>query len=218
MNEKKNVIGKIFGILFSLVLVISSIYCLYQLIQLNVLTSKLLLLVTIIIILIDLILVLLLCFISKGIVSKIICILLAVVLSVGSGIGGYYISKTGGALNKITSVTKNAKNTVSILVKQSSDIKDKKSLNGLSVGYLRNIGTAGSAAMLKDLNKSNIKMEQKQYDSMTALLEAFYNGEVDSIIINESSRSQILDMEAYSNFDSNTRVVYQTSYKVKKCE
>lgn len=215
MNEKKNVISKIFGILFSLVLVISSIYCLYQLIQLNVLTSKLLLLVTIIIILIDLILVLLLCFMSKGIVSKIICILLAALLSVGSGIGGYYISKTGGALNKITSVTKNAKNTVSILVKQSSDIKDKKSLNGFSVGYLRNIGTAGSAAMLEDLNKSNIKMEQKQYDSMTALLEAFYNGEVDSIIINESSRSQILDMEAYSNFDSNTRVVYQTSYKVK---
>lgn len=69
--------------------------------------------------------------------------------------------------------------------------------------------------MLEDLSKSNIKMEQKQYDSMTALLEAFYNGEVDSIIINESSRSQILDMEAYSNFDSNTRVVYQTSYKVK---
>lgn len=30
--------------------------------------------------------------------------------------------------------------------------------------------------MLKDLSKSNIKMEQKQYDSMTALLEAFYNG------------------------------------------
>ena len=215
MNEKKNVLGKVFGILFSLVLVISSIYFLYQLIQLNVLTSKLLFLATTIFILIDLIFVLLLCFMSKGVVSKIICIILAIVLSLGTGIGGYYISKTGGALNKITSVTKNAKNTVSIIVKQSSDIKDKESLNGLSVGYLRNIGTAGSAAMLEDLSKSNIKMEQKQYDSMTALLEAFYNGEVDSIIINESSRSQILDIETYSNFDSNTRVVYQTSFEVK---
>ena len=76
MNEKKNVVSKVFGILFSLVLVISSIYCLYQLIQLNVLTSKLLFLATTIFILIDLIFVLLLCFISKGIVSKIICILL----------------------------------------------------------------------------------------------------------------------------------------------
>lgn len=86
-------------------------------------TNKLLLLVTIIIVLIDLIFVLLLCFMSKNVVSKIICIILATVLSLESGIGGYYISKTGGALNKITSVTKNAKNTVSIIVKQSSDNK-----------------------------------------------------------------------------------------------
>ena len=74
MNEKKNVVSKVFGILFSIVLVISSIYCLYQLIQLNVLTSKLLFLATTIFILIDLIFVLLLCFMSKGIVSK-ICLL-----------------------------------------------------------------------------------------------------------------------------------------------
>lgn len=65
------------------------------------------------------------------------------------------------------------------------------------------------------MSSEGIVLNQTEYDSMTALLEAFYNGEVDSIIINESSRSQILDMEAYSNFDSNTRVVYQTSYKVK---
>ena len=68
---------------------------------------------------------------------------------------------------------------------------------------------------LKELSSEGIVLNQTEYDSMTTLLEAFYNGEVDSIIINESSRSQILDMEAYSNFDSNTRVVYQTSYKVK---
>lgn len=65
------------------------------------------------------------------------------------------------------------------------------------------------------MSGEGIVLNQTEYDSMTALLEAFYNGEVDSIIINESSRSQILDMEDYSNFDSNTRVVYQTSYKVK---
>lgn len=69
--------------------------------------------------------------------------------------------------------------------------------------------------MLKELSSEGIALNQTVYDSMTALLVAFYNGEVDSIIINESSRSQILDMEAYSNLDSNTRVVYQTSYKVK---
>ena len=61
-------------------------------------------------------------------------------------------------------------------------------------------------------------MNQSEYDSLSAMLEAFYNGEVDSIIINESSRSQILDMESYADFDNNTRVVYQTSYKVENTD
>ena len=61
-------------------------------------------------------------------------------------------------------------------------------------------------------------MEQKEFGSMTEMLESFYNGEVDSIVISESSRSQITDMEAYANFDSNTRVVYKTSYKVENTD
>ena len=57
-------------------------------------------------------------------------------------------------------------------------------------------------------------MEKREYGSLTEMLESFYNGEVDSIVINESSRRQITDVEAYADFDNNTRVVYQTSYKV----
>ena len=128
--------------------------------------------------------------------------------------GGYYISKTQNVLSSITNVAKHAKNTVSVIVKESSSIKNKSQLNGVSVGSLR-LNEQGSKKALKELSGEGIVLNQKEYDSMTALLEAFYNGEVDSIIINESSRSQILDMETYSNFDSNTRVVYQTSYKVK---
>ncbi len=128
--------------------------------------------------------------------------------------GGYYISKTQNVLSSITNVAKHAKNTVSVVVKESSSIKNKSQLNGVSVGSLR-LNEQGSKKVLKELSSEGIVLSQTEYDSMTALLEAFYNGEVDSIIINESSRSQILDMEAYSNFDSNTRVVYQTSYKVK---
>lgn len=132
--------------------------------------------------------------------------------------GGYYISKTGSLLTNITNVTKHAKNTVSVVVKQSSDIKNKSQLNGLSVGTLRTIGTQGSSKALKELSKDGIVMNQSEYDSLSAMLEAFYNGEVDSIIINESSRSQILDMESYADFDNNTRVVYQTSYKVENTD
>lgn len=206
--------SKVLSILLSVVLVISSFYLLYQVIRLNVLPSKFLFPLTIGVVVLDAIFILLLVYFSKNVVSKIVCILLTLFICVATCMGGYYISKTQNVLSNITNVAKHAKNTVSVIVKESSSIKNKSQLNGVSVGSLR-LNEQGSNKVLKELSSEGIVLNQTEYDSMTALLEAFYNGEVDSIIINESSRSQILDMEAYSNFDSNTRVVYQTSYKVK---
>ena len=217
MKEQNKVLRGI-GIVLSILLVVASFYLLYQLIKINVLPTKLLFLITIIFVLLDAIFALLLCYYTRAVVSKIICVVITLVLIFGSCMGGYYISKTGSLLTNITNVTKHANNTVSVVVKQSSDIKNKSQLNGLSVGTLRTIGTQGSSKALKELSKDGIVMNQSEYDSLSAMLEAFYNGEVDSIIINESSRSQILDMESYADFDNNTRVVYQTSYKVENTD
>lgn len=217
MKEQNKVLRGI-GIALSILLVVASFYLLYQLIKINVLPTKLLFLITIVFVLLDAIFALLLCYYTRAVVSKIICVVITLVLIFGSCMGGYYISKTGSLLTNITNVTKHAKNTVSVVVKQSSDIKNKSQLNGLSVGTLRTIGTQGSSKALKELSKDGIVMNQSEYDSLSAMLEAFYNGEVDSIIINESSRSQILDVESYADFDNNTRVVYQTSYKVENTD
>ena len=216
--KEQNKFSKVLSILLSILLVLSSFYLLYELIKINVLPTKLLFLMTIVFVLLDAIFILLLCHYSKGVVSKIVCIVLSLLLTLGSCFGGYYISKTGSLLTSITNVTKHAKNTVSVVVKQSSDVKNKSQLNGVSVGTLRNIGTQGSKKVLKELSNDGIVLKQKEYDSLSALLEAFYNGEVEAIIINESSRSQILDMESYADFDNNTRVVYQTSYKVENTD
>lgn len=210
----KSKVSKVLSILLSVVLVVSSFYLLYQVIRLNVLPSKFLFPLTIGVVVLDTIFILLLIYFSKNVVSKIICVVLTLFICVASCMCGYYISKTQNVLSSITNVAKHAKNTVSVIVKESSTIKNKSQLNGVSVGSLR-LNEQGSKKALKELSSEGIVLNQTEYDSMTALLEAFYNGEVDSIIINESSRSQILDMETYSNFDSNTRVVYQTSYKVK---
>lgn len=217
MKEQNKVLRGI-GIALSILLVVASFYLLYQLIKINVLPTKLLFLITIVFVLLDAIFALLLCYYTRAVVSKIICVVISLVLIFGSCMGGFYISKTGSLLTSITNVTKHAKNTVSVVVKQSSDIKNKSQLNGLSVGTLRTIGTQGSSKALKELSKDGILMNQSEYDSLSAMLEAFYKGEVDSIIINESSRSQILDMESYADFDNNTRVVYQTSYKVENTD
>lgn len=217
-DKKQNKVGKVFGIIFSVLLVAATMYLLFNIIKLNVLPTKLLFLMTIVFVLLDLIFILLLCFSTKGVVSKIICIIFALAISLGSCLGGYYMSKTGGLLSSMTNVAKHSKNTVSIVVKESSDMKKKSDLAGHSVGTLANINTTGSKKILKELTNSGISMEQKEFGSMTEMLGSFYNGEVDSIVISESSRSQITDIDAYKDFDNNTRVVYQTSYKVENTD
>lgn len=217
-NKKQSNIGRVFGVIFSIVMIAATMYLLFNIIKLNVLPTKLLFLITIVFVLLDLIFILLLCFATKGVVSKIICIIFALAVSLGSCLGGYYMSKTGGLLSSMTNVAKHSKNTVSIVVKESSDMKKKTDLAGRSVGTLANINTTGSKKILKELTNSGISMEQKEFGSMTEMLESFYNGEVDSIVISESSRSQITDIDAYKDFDNNTRVVYQTSYKVENTD
>lgn len=218
-NKKKpNRVGKVFGVIFSILLVAATMYLLFNLVKLNVLPTKILFLVTVVFVLLDLIFILLLCFATKGVVSKIICIIFTIAIALGSCMGGYYMSKTGNLLSNMTTVSSNAKTTVSVVVKKSSDLKKKNDLAGHSIGVLQNIGTVGSKKVLKDLSKSGIEMNQTPYESMTDMLAAFYNGEVDSIIINESSRDQITDIEEYAEFDKNTRVVYQTSYEVENTD
>lgn len=217
-NKKQSNIGRVFGVIFSIVMIAATMYLLFNIIKLNVLPTKLLFLITIVFVLLDLIFILLLCFATKGVVSKIICIIFALAVSLGSCLGGYYMSKTGGLLSSMTNVAKHSKNTVSIVVKESSDMKKKTDLAGRSVGTLANINTTGSKKILKELTNSGISMEQKEFGSMTEMLESFYNGEVDSIVISESSRSQITDIDTYKDFDNNTRVVYQTSYKVENTD
>lgn len=217
-NKKQSNLGRVFGVIFSIVMIAATMYLLFNIIKLNVLPTKLLFLITIVFVLLDLIFILLLCFATKGVVSKIICIIFALAISLGSCLGGYYMSKTGGLLSNMTNIAKHSKNTVSVVVKESSDMKKKTDLAGRSVGTLANINTVGSKKILRELTHSGISMEQKEFGSMTEMLESFYNGEVDSIVISESSRSQITDMEAYANFDNNTRVVYQASYKVENTD
>lgn len=217
-DKKQNKVGKVFGIIFSIILLATTMYLLFNIIKLNILPSQLLFLVTILFVLLDFIFILLLCFATKGIVSKLICIIISLVISLGSCVGGYYMSKTGGLLSNITNVAKHSKNTVSVVVKESSDLKKKADLAGHSIGTLANINTVGSKKVIKELNNSGIQMEQKEYGSLTEMLESFYSGEVDSIVISESSRSQITDIDAYKDFDNNTRVVYQTSYKVENTD
>ena len=212
---KNDLIKRIISIVFSIILVVCTLYLLIQLVTLNVLPSKFLFIAVAILFLIDTIIVILINFYSKKVVSKIILIVVTIVLSIGMGFGGYYLQKTNTMFSNITNVTSTSKNTVSVIVKESSDMQDLRDIADKKVGTLRLIGLVGTQTCLEDIESKDIKIEQMNYDSISNLMSAFYSGEVDVVILNESYRSNVEDIEEYKNFSDNTRVIYQTTFETE---
>lgn len=212
---KNDLIKRIISIVFSIILVVCTLYLLIQLVTLNVLPSKFLFIAVAILFLIDTIIVILINFYSKKVVSKIILIVVTIVLSLGMGFGGYYLQKTNTMFSNITNVTSTSKNTVSVIVKESSDMQDLRDITDKKVGTLRLIGLAGTQTCLEDIESKDIKIQQMNYDSISNLMSAFYSGEVDVVILNESYRSNVEDIEEYKNFSDNTRVIYQTTFETE---
>lgn len=212
---KNDLIKRIISIVFSIILVVCTLYLLIQLVTLNVLPSKFLFIAVAILFLIDTIIVILINFYSKKVVSKIILIVVTIVLSIGMGFGGYYLQKTNTMFSNITNVTSTSKNTVSVIVKESSDMQDLRDIADKKVGTLRLIGLVGTETCLEDIESKDIKIQQVNYDSISNLMSAFYSGEVDVVILNESYRSNVEDIEEYKNFSDNTRVIYQTTFETE---
>ncbi len=212
---KNDLIKRIISIVFSIILVVCTLYLLIQLVTLNVLPSKFLFIAVAILFLIDTIIVILINFYSKKVVSKIILIVVTIVLSLGMGFGGYYLQKTNTMFSNITNVTSTSKNTVSVIVKESSDMQDLRDIADKKVGTLRLIGLVGTETCLEDIESKDIKIQQMNYDSISNLMSAFYSGEVDVVILNESYRSNVEDIEEYKNFSDNTRVIYQTTFETE---
>lgn len=212
---KNDLIKRIISIVFSIILVVCTLYLLIQLVTLNVLPSKFLFIAVAILFLIDTIIVILINFYSKKVVSKIILIIVTIVLSLGMGFGGYYLQKTNTMFSNITNVTSTSKNTVSVIVKESSDMQDLRDIADKKVGTLRLIGLVGTETCLEDIESKDIKIQQMNYDSISNLMSAFYSGEVDVVILNESYRSNVEDIEEYKNFSDNTRVIYQTTFETE---
>lgn len=212
---KNDLIKRIISIVFSIILVVCTLYLLIQLVTLNVLPSKFLFIAVAILFLIDTIIVILINFYSKKVVSKIILIVVTIVLSIGMGFGGYYLQKTNTMFSNITNVTSTSKNTVSVIVKESSDMQDLRDIADKKVGTLRLIGLVGTETCLEDIESKDIKIEQMNYDSISNLMSAFYSGEVDVVILNESYRLNVEDIEEYKNFSDNTRVIYQTTFETE---
>lgn len=212
-QEKKKSIGfMIFAILLSVILVVFAGFLIYQIFKLQILPDNILIPAILVIVLFSLILLILINFCTHGIGTKIIYSILVIMISVVYGFGNYYLYSTNATLETVTDQSNKSKNTVSVVALNSSSLEDVNSLNGTKIGVLRTIGKESTKKSLSDLKKNNVTYTKKTYDNMLGMLKALYDGDVDAIVLNEAYRSNVCDLEDYTNFNNDTKVIHKTVY------
>lgn len=196
-------------------MIISLALLIFQIIKLNLLPAKLIVLVSLVMIILCLIIILIFHFKAKKFLPRILAGFVALCMCVGLAYGNYFIYKTDDTFDVVTSLADSKATMTSIVVLKSSLIKKEKDLKGKTIGTILAMDKVATKRMLKDLNSDNIKYKTKDYSTLDDMMEAFYAGEVDAICLNEKYRDILHESEAYFNFQTDSRVVHQNVHYTK---
>lgn len=196
-------------------MIISLALLIFQIIKLNLLPAKLIVLVSLVMIILCLIIILIFHFKAKKFLPRILAGFVALCMCVGLAYGNYFIYKTDDTFDVVTSLADSKATMTSIVVLKSSSIKNEKDLKGKTIGTILDMDKVATKRMLKDLDSDNIKYKTKDYSTLDDMMEAFYAGEVDAICLNEKYRDILHESEAYFNFQTDSRVVHQNVHYTK---
>lgn len=219
-KKKKSLAFRIWAILLSILLLIGFGLLIYQVVKMNFVPSRLMIPVSMALALVALIFVFLINFFTNHIPSKIFLSLLVICLVFVSGMGNYYVYKTSHMIKKVTTNEGKVKNIVSVIALTNSNIQDITDLSTSNkVAVLKSIDTYGTKKSIKDVckqfdveKKSELPFTIDSANSVQEAVNSLYNEDVDAIIINETYRTNIKEIESFSDFDENTKVIYQTVY------
>lgn len=199
----------------TLFMIITLALLIFQIIKLNLLPAKLIVLVSLVMIILCLIILLILHFKAKKFLPRILAGFVALCMCVGLAYGNYFIYKTDNTFDVVTSLADSKATMTSIVVLKSSSIKKESGLKGKKIGTILDMDKKPTKRMLDDLNKDNIKYTTKDYSNLDELMEAFYSGEVDAICLNEKYRDILHETQAYFTFQTDTRIIHQNVHYTK---
>ena len=196
-------------------MIVSLALLIFQIIELNLLPAKLIVLVSLVMVILCLIILLIFHFKAKKFLPRILAGFVALCMCMGLAYGNYFIYKTDNTFDVVTSLADSKATTTSIVVLKSSSIKKESGLKGKKIGTILDMDKKPTKRMLDDLNKDNIKYTTKDYSNLDELMEAFYSGEVDAICLNEKYRDILHETQAYFTFQTDTRIVHQNVHYTK---
>lgn len=142
--------------------------------------------------------------------TLIITTIITILLSVIFGFGSYIINKVYNKLEKLTSSNTTVYTTYLISMKDNEIDEDSK------LGMIKNKKDVEGHILAKELIK-NEKLDNKieYYDDYYELLSDLYNNEIDGIFVSSNYVILFASEDAYKNIDTDTKIVYEHSKKMK---
>ena len=212
-NGKKS--NRIISKFLTIFMIVGLALLIFQIINLNLLPMKLMILVSLVLVILTLIIILMLHFKARNFFSRLLMGLIALCMCAGLAFGNYFIFKTDNTFDKVTSLADSKATSTSIVVLKASSIEKEKDLAGAKIGTILDMDKEATNRMLKDLDSDKIKYTTKDYSSLEDLMSAFYYKQVDAICLNEKYRDILHEGGTYFNFQTDSRVVHQNVYYTK---
>ncbi|MBO5096193.1 MAG: LCP family protein [Bacilli bacterium] len=142
--------------------------------------------------------------------TLIITTIITILLSVVFGFGSYFINKVYNKLEKLTSSNTTVYTTYLISMKDTKIDKDSK------LGMIKNKKDVEGHILAKELiKKENLDNKIEYYDDYYELLSDLYNNEIDGIFVSSNYVILFASEDAYKNIDTDTKIVYEHSKKMK---
>lgn len=188
----------------------------FQMIYLDLLPMKLIILISAVLLIISLIITLIMNFKVKKFLPRLLVGLISFCMCLGLAYGNYFVYKTKDTFEVVTSIADKKAITTSIIAMKTSDIKKVSDLKNKKIGTISSMDSEATERTLKALSKENVKYSTKNYGNLDDLVNALYDGSVDAICLNEKYRDILHETDEYFTFNAETKVAYQNVHYVER--
>lgn len=188
----------------------------FQMIYLDLLPMKLIVLISAVLLIIALIVTLIMNFKVKKFIPRLLVGLISLCMCLGLAYGNYFIHKTKDTFEVVTSLADKKAITTSIISMKDSGITKETDLKKKKIGTILEMDKEATQRTLKALKEEGIKYSTEDYSSLEDLVYALYDSKVDAICLNEKYRDILHETEAFFAFNTSTKVVYQNVHYVER--
>ena len=165
-------------------------------------------------------------FTSHSKIARVFGGFMIIVVTLSYGLGYFYLYKTAGMLStistsssgsgtKLGSLSDEMTNNVSVIVMKSSNYSSLKDLSGKKIGTTSELDTKSTEKSLDDIKKT-IDFDQEDYPNYYQEMTDLYDGTIDAVVLDESSRGLVYDIDQFQDISQVTKVVHTTSYKTPR--